>query len=173
MRRRQFAPAMRRRSHRIRIGRFATALSALVALAAPVLTQAQNAPRVGWIFSDASALNPPKLARFQGGLRELGYVEDRIGNNRADKISSAAGSGGKRCEMAPEEFAKFYPPLLDWISDHVGCQRTRGANRRLPRVFAATALFYRKDFDVDKSRFSRPVANATPIFHGASALCRF
>jgi len=67
MRRRQFAPAMRGRSHRIRIGRFATALSALVALAAPVLTQAQNAPRVGWIFSDASALNPPKLARFQGG----------------------------------------------------------------------------------------------------------
>ena len=113
---------MRRRSHRIRIGRFATALSALVALAAPVLTQAQNAPRVGWIFSDASGLNPPKLARFQEGLRELGYVEgSKIGNNRAGKINSAAGSDGKRCEMTPEEFAKFYPPLLDWISDHVGC----------------------------------------------------
>jgi hypothetical protein len=24
-------------------------------------------------------------------------------------------SGGIRCEMAPEEFAKFYPPLLGWI----------------------------------------------------------
>ena len=83
---------MRRRSDRIRIGRIATALSTLVALAAPVLTQAQNAPRVGWIFSDASALNPPKLARFQEGLRELGYVKDsKIGNNRVGKISSAVG----------------------------------------------------------------------------------
>ena len=78
MRRRQFAPAMRGRSHRIRIGRFATALSALVALAAPVLTQAQNAPRVGWIFSDASALNPPKLARFQGARRYARPIADHF-----------------------------------------------------------------------------------------------
>jgi len=102
MRRWESALAMRRRSHRIRIGRIATALSALGVLAAPVVTQAQNVPRVGWIFSGASALNPPKLAIFQGGLRELGYVEDsKIGNNRAGKISSAAGSGGKRYEPAP------------------------------------------------------------------------
>jgi len=147
MRRRQFAPAVRRRSHRIRIGRFATALSALVALAAPALTQAQNAPRVGWIFSDASALNPPKLARFQGGLRDLGYVEDsKIGNTRVGKISSAAGSGGKRCEMAPEEFAKFYPPLLDWIrttlaaSAHVAQTVASRGFSRLPLYFTEETL---------------------------------
>jgi len=138
---------MRGRSHRIRIGRFATALSALVALAAPVLTQAQNAPRVGWIFSDASALNPPKLARFQRGLRERGYVERRnIGNNRAGKISSAAGSGDKRCEMAPEEFAKFYPALLDWIrttlaaSAHVAQTVASRGFSRLPLYFTEETL---------------------------------
>jgi len=147
MRRWEFAPAMRRRSDRIRIGRIATALSALVALAAPVLTQAQNAPRVGWIFSDASALNPPKLARFQRGLRERGYVERRnIGNNRADKISSAAGSGGKWCEMAPEEFAKFYPALLDWIrttlaaSAHVAQTVASRGFSRLPLYFTEETL---------------------------------
>ena len=147
MRRWEFAPAMRRRSHRIRIGRIATALGALVALAAPVLTQAQNAPRVGWIFSDPLALNPPKLARFQEGLRELGYVEDsKIGNNRADKISSAAGLGGKRCEMAPEEFAKFYPPLLDWIrttlaaSAHVAQTVASRGFSRLPLYFTEEIL---------------------------------
>ena len=131
MRAREFVPAVRRRSHRIRIGRIATALSALVALAVPDLTQAQNAPDVGWIFSDVSALNPPKLARFQEHLRELGYVEDKIGNNRADKITSAAGSGGERCEMAPEEFAKFYPPLLNWI------RATLAANAHAARSVAS------------------------------------
>ena len=147
MRRRQFAPAVRRRSHRIRIGRFATALSALVALAAPVLTQAQNAPRVGWILSGASALNPPELARFQEDLRELGYVEDsKITNNRPGKISSAAMSGGKRCEMAPEEFAKFYPPLLDWIrttlaaSAHVAQTVASRGFSRLPLYFTEKTL---------------------------------
>jgi hypothetical protein len=127
------------------MGRIATALSALVALAAPVLTQAQNAPRVGWIFSGASALNPPKLARFQEGLRELGYVEGRnIGS--VGKISSAAGAGGKRCEMAPEEFAKFYPPLLDWIrttltaSAHVARTVASGGFSRLPLYFTEKTL---------------------------------
>ena len=145
MRRRPFAPVVRRRSHRIRIGRLATALSALVALAAPVLTQEQNAPRVGWIFSDASALNPPKLARFQGGLRERGYVERRnIGNNRADKISSAAGSGGKRCEMAPEEFAKFYPALLDWIRTTLAAS-AHAAQTVASRRFSRLPLYFTEE----------------------------
>jgi len=144
MRRPEFAPAMRRRSDRIRIGRIATALSTLVALAVPVLTPAQDAPRVGRIFSDPSAL---KLARFQEGLRELGYVEDsKIGNYGVGKISSAARSGGKRCEMAPEEFAKFYPPLLDWIrntlaaSAHVVQTVASRGFSRLPLYFTEETL---------------------------------
>jgi hypothetical protein len=90
-------------------------LGALVTLAAEHRTQAQDTPRVSWIFPDASAPNPSKLAGPEEDLRDLGYIEGRnIGENSSSKISSASGSGG-RCEMSPEEFAKFYPPVLDWI----------------------------------------------------------
>ena len=47
------------------------------ALTWPLAGQAQNAPRVGWIFPGASAGNPTELAGFKEGLRELGYVEGR------------------------------------------------------------------------------------------------
>ena len=86
------------------------------------------------------------MARFQGGLRELGYVEHKIGNNRAGKISAAAGSGGKRCEMAPEEFAKFYPALLNWIrttlaaSAHVAQTVASRGFSRLPLYFTEKTL---------------------------------
>ena len=174
MRRQQFAPAARRPGGRIRVGGIAVVLGVLVTLAAEDRTQAQNAPRVSRILPGASVLNPSKLAGSEENLRGLGYVEGRnIGENSAGKISSAGGSGGRRCEMSPEEFAKFYPPLLDWISNHVDHQRTCGANRRLSRVFAAAALFHRKDSGSDKGCLSRSVANATPIFDGVSALCRF
>ena len=43
----------------------------------------------------------------------LRYVEGR--NFGVGKISLVAGSGGTRCKMSPEEFHKFYPPLLEWI----------------------------------------------------------
>jgi putative tryptophan/tyrosine transport system substrate-binding protein len=43
-------------------------------------TKARDAghmPRVGWIWPGASAGNPPEVAGFKQGLRELGYVEGR------------------------------------------------------------------------------------------------
>ena len=47
-------------------------------------------------------------AQAENGLRvenlhDLGYV------------GSANALDGRRCEMSPEEFAKFYPPLFNWI----------------------------------------------------------
>jgi hypothetical protein len=156
MRGREFAPAARRRNDRIRIGRIAAALSALVALVAPHRTQAQNAPRVGWMFPGGSALNPSKLAGFKESPRELGYVEGRnIAKNSVGKISSAGGSGGKRCEMAPEEFAKFYPPLLDWIrttltaSAHVAQTVASCGFSRLPLYFTEKTLASTKVVLVD------------------------
>jgi hypothetical protein len=114
--RQQFAPAARRPGDRIRVGGIAAVLGVLVTLAAEDRTQAQNAPRVSRILPGATILNPSKLAGSEENLRGLGYVEGRnIGENSAGKISSAGGSGGRRCEMSPEEFARFYPPLLDWI----------------------------------------------------------
>ena len=81
----------------MRIGRIAAALSILVSLAAPHQAQAQNAPRVGWIFPGASAGNPTEVAGFKEGLRELGYVEGRnivveyrFGDNSAERLPEFA-----------------------------------------------------------------------------------
>jgi hypothetical protein len=108
MRRQKLAPAAR-------IGAITTVLAALVSLAAEHRTQAQNAPHVSWIFLGASrAPNRSKLVGSEES--DPGYAVGRkIGEINANKISSASGSGGRKCEMSPEEFAKYYPPLLDWI----------------------------------------------------------
>ena len=81
----------------MRIGSIATALSALVVLAAPHQALAQNAPRVGWIWPGASAGNPTELVGFKEGLRELGYVEGRdivveyrFGENSAERLPEFA-----------------------------------------------------------------------------------
>jgi hypothetical protein len=79
-------------------------LSVIVALAVEHRAQAQNVLRVSWMLPGASV---PNLSKVAVPKRDLGYVERR--NIGVD------GSGGKRCGMSPEEFAKYYPPLLDWI----------------------------------------------------------
>ena len=116
MRRQKLAPAERRRGDQITVCSVVGVLSALVALTPEHRTQAQNAPRVSRIFSGASAPNLSNLPGSEEGLRDLGYFEGRnIGEDSVGKINSAGGSASRRCEMSPEEFAKFYPPLLDWI----------------------------------------------------------
>src|SRR6516225_7426076 len=96
----------------LRVVSIAAVLGALVTLAAEHRTQAQNVP--GVIFADAFA--PNSSMKSEEDQRDFGYVEGRyIGENSAGKISSAGGSGGRSSEMSPEEFAKFYHPLLDWI----------------------------------------------------------
>ena len=88
--------------------------------------------------------------------RDFGYVEGRyIGENSAGKISSAGGSGGRRCEMSPEEFAKFYPPLLDWIrtrltgSMHIAQTVASRRFSRLPLYFTENTLASTKVVLVD------------------------
>jgi hypothetical protein len=142
MSRQEFVPAERRRGDRIRVGRVAAVLSALIALAADHRTQTQNAPRVSWIFSGASATNPSKLVGSEEDLRDLGYVEGRnIGENSIGKNSSADGSGGRRCEMSPEEFAKLYPPLLDWIRTTLSA-RAPAAQTVTSRWFSRLPLYF-------------------------------
>jgi hypothetical protein len=155
MRRQQFAPAARRPGDRIRVGGIAAVLGVLVTLAAEDRTQAQNAPRVSRILPGASVLNPSKVAGPEEDLRDLGYIEGRnIGENGTSKISSASGSGG-RCEMSPEEFAKFYPPLLDWIratltaSAHVAQTVASRGFLRLPLYFTEKTLASTKVVLVD------------------------
>jgi hypothetical protein len=136
----------------LRVVSIAAVLGALVTLAAEHRTQAQNVP--GVIFADAFALNPSmKSAEDQC---DFGYVEGRyIGGNRTGKISSAGGSGGRRCEMSPEEFAKFYPPLLDWIrttltaSMHIAQTVASRRFSRLPLYFTENTLASTKVVLVD------------------------
>jgi hypothetical protein len=137
MQRQQFSPAARRSG-----GGIAAVIGVLVTLAAEDRTQAQNAPRVSRILSDASVLNPSKLAGSEEDLRGPGYVEGRnIGENSAGKISSAGGSGGRRCEMSPEEFAKSYPPLLDWIRTTLTAS-ARVAQTVVSRGFSRLPLYF-------------------------------
>jgi hypothetical protein len=115
--------------------------------------QAQNATRVSWIFSGASAPNPSGLARSKEDLRDLRYVEgsgDSIG-----KISPAGGSNGKGCGMSPEEFAKFYPLLFDWIrttltaTAHMAQSVASRGFSRLPLYFTEKTLASTKVVLVD------------------------
>ena len=147
MRRQEYAPAVR---DRIRVCSVAAMLSTLLGFVAVHQTQAQNAPRVSWIFLTASAPNSFELAA------SLGLVEGRnIGKNRAGEISSADGSGDKRCGMSPEEFAKSYPPLIAWIRNTLTASApaahtvaSRGFSR-LPLYFTEKTLASTKVVLVD------------------------
>jgi hypothetical protein len=102
---------------RIRVASIAAVLSTLVVVfATEHQTQAQNAQDVRGVFPAVSAPSLSRLAASEEDLRDLAQVEGiNTGENSVNKISSAGGSNGGRCEMSPEEFAKFYPPLLEWI----------------------------------------------------------
>ena len=98
------------------------------------------------------------MAAFKEGLRELGYVEGRnIGENSVGKISSAGESGGKRCEMTPEEFAKFYPPLLDWI------HTTLNASAHLARTVASRGFSRLPLYFTEKTLASTKVVLVDPL----------
>jgi hypothetical protein len=98
-------------------------------------TQAKKAPRVGWISPTAFSPKPLKLASYK-----------EIDENRAGTINSLDGSGGEGCGMSPEEFAKFYPPLVAWIRNTLAASApvaqtvaSRGFSR-LPLYFTEKTL---------------------------------
>jgi ABC-type uncharacterized transport system substrate-binding protein len=106
--------------------RIAAVLSVLVAVAAPQLTQAQNAPRVGWMFPGPSAGNPTEMAGFKEGLRELGYaegknivVEYRFGENNEERLP---------------EFATEFARLNVNVIVALGQQAIRAARRTAPET---------------------------------------
>ena len=135
MRPQEFAPTVHRGCDRIRVDSIAVMLSVLLALAAVHQPHAQNGPRVSWTFPTASAPNPLKLNWFKEVPRDLGNVEGKnIGKNRAGKTGSTDKSGSQRCEMSPEEFAKFYPPLISWIRNTLTASAP-GRKPSLPVVF--------------------------------------
>jgi hypothetical protein len=122
-----------RRGDPIRMGSVATVLGALVAIAA------QDRPPVSSIFPSASALSPSKL----------------VGSKSANKISSA--SGGRGCEMSPEEFAKFYPPVLDWIQTTLNAS-AHLAHTIVSREFSRLPLYF-----TEKTLASTKVVLADPL----------
>ena len=110
-------------------------LSALSAFLVVHQTQAKNASRVSWISPTAFSPKPLKLASYK-----------EIDENRAGTINSVDGSGGEGCGMSPEEFAKFYPPLVAWIRNTLAASApvaqtvaSRGFSR-LPLYFTEKTL---------------------------------
>ena len=152
MRRQELSPAARRRGDRIRVSRIAALLSALIVLTAVHRTQVQHAPGASWINPRASAPHSSELVTPKEDLR-LRYVGRR--NIGVSKISSAAGSGDTRCEMSPEEFDKFYPPLIEWIrrmldaNAHVAQTVSSRGFSRLPHYFTKHTLASTKVVLVD------------------------
>lgn len=150
----QRAADPRETADRIRVGSIVTVLSTLVVgFAAEHRTQAQNALHVSWAFPAASALSPSKFAASE---EDLGHVGDRnTSKNSAGKIRSAGESGGRGCEVSPEEFAKFYPPLLEWIrttltaNEHAAQSVASHGFSRLPLYFAENTLASTKVVLVD------------------------
>jgi len=145
---RVFSPAASRRGDRIKVSRIAALLSALIVLTAVHRTQAQPAPDASWINLRASASHSSELVTTKEDLR-LRYVEGR--NFGVGKISLVSGSG----EMSPEEFHKFYPPLLEWIRNtldanaHVAQTVSSRGFSRLPHYFTKHTLVTTKVVIVD------------------------
>jgi hypothetical protein len=156
MRREQFPLAAPRRSNAISVSRIAAVLGVLVTIAAEHRTQAQAEPRVNWRIQSASALNPLKLAGSEESNH--GYALGRsIMDNDAGKISAASGSGSERCKMSPEEFAKLYPPLLDWV------QTTLTANTHLARTVASHGFSRLPLYFAEKTLASTRVVLVDPL----------
>ena len=129
----------------------ASVLGLLITLVAQDHTQAQKAQHASRVF-----FGPFTMARSGQDLRDVGYVDgSNIGENKPAKSSSASGSRDRRCEMSPEEFAKLYPPLLDWIrttlttSAHVAQTVSSREFLRLPRYFTERTLTETKVVLVD------------------------
>jgi hypothetical protein len=100
-----------------RLGSIAVVLIALSAFLVVHQTQAKKAPRVSWISPTAFSPKPLKLASYKEG-----------------------------CGMSPEEFAKFYPPLVAWIRNTLAASApvaqtvaSRGFSR-LPLYFTEKTL---------------------------------
>lgn len=78
-----------------------------------------------------------------------------IGGNSLDEIISVGLPDGKRCGMSPEEFARYYPPLINWIRNTLAAT-TLKANTvaslgfpRLPFYFSESTLASAKVVLVD------------------------
>jgi hypothetical protein len=59
-------------------------------------------------------------------------------------VGSADALGGRRCEMSPEEFAKFYPPLLNWIQSTLAAS-ARKARPVASRGFSRLPLYFTEE----------------------------
>ena len=115
---------MKRREFIGVLGSAAAAWSFAVRAQQPMAAQAQNTPRVGWLFPGSSAGNPTELAGFKEGLRELGYVEGR-------DIVVEYRFGENSVERLPE-FATEFVRLNINVIVAMGVDATRAARRVAP-----------------------------------------
>jgi hypothetical protein len=79
-----------------------------------------------------------------------------IGENTLSRIISVGVHDSKRCGMSPEEFSKYYPPLIDWIRNTLATT-AHEANTvasfgfsRLPLYFTESTLASAKVVVIDQ-----------------------
>ncbi len=113
---------------------------ALGLLAAPLLTEAQQAGkvyRIGFLdFRLRSTTTDPRFVAFRQGLRELGYVE---GQNLVIEYRSARGKRDRPPELAAELVTLKVDVIVTSGSNRMVLAAQR-ATRTIPIVMAALSL---------------------------------
>ena len=110
---------------------------ALALLAAPLDGEAQQAkriPRIGYLASSSAERERPRLAAFQQGLRESGYVE---GNNIFIEQRYAGGQFEKLPELAAELVRLKVDVLV--VSGAPATHAAKQATSVIPLVMASVA----------------------------------
>ena len=95
-------------------------------------------PRIGFLIASSSSANPARIAAFQHGLRELGYVEGkniviewRSAEEKLDRLSALAAelvrlkldvivTGGPTATRSAKEATSTIPIVMTFDNDPVG-----------------------------------------------------
>lgn len=120
----------------VAITRFATAV-VLLLLATPLAADAQQPEktyRVGYLAAASRSGNQALLARFEQGMRELGYVEGR------NLVLEPRFADGKleRLPILAQELVRLNPDVM-FVSTTPGSLAAKAATATIPIVFVAVA----------------------------------
>lgn len=120
----------------VAVTRFATAV-VLLLLATPLAADAQHPEktyRVGYLAAASRSGNQALLARFEQGMRELGYVEGR------NLVIEPRFADGKleRLPMLAQELVRLNPDVM-FVSTTPGSLAAKAATATIPIVFVAVA----------------------------------
>ncbi len=134
------------------------AVLALVALAAPLAAEAQQAgkaPRIGVLSTLSAAFASPYIEVGRQGLRDLGYVE---GQNIVVEYRFAAGRGDRLLDLATQ-LVRLNPDVIVVVGDRA-VDAVKKATNTIPIVMVSAGDPVRSGFI---SSLARPGGNVTGL----------